>query len=162
MPRSCSASSLLFLALLNCFALFTLPDVTIATAAASITGDDYAPTPQQNYHQHVTQSSKSRNTLPQLTWLRDVAVEMVFGPSPKSSLPRTTKPSRPQATSRLPTTLSAQYGGDVVLRFNISTAEEEGAFAEVADTLLLDIWEFNHNWVDVRLREDDVCLQMPT
>lgn len=50
----------------------------------------------------------------------------------------------------------AKYGGDVVLRFNLSTAEEEAALAEAADTLFLDVWEFNRNWADIRLREDDV------
>jgi extracellular matrix protein 14 len=45
----------------------------------------------------------------------------------------------------------------VVLRFNLSTPEEEKALAEVADTLFLDIWGFANNWADIRLREDDVC-----
>jgi extracellular matrix protein 14 len=45
-----------------------------------------------------------------------------------------------------------------VLRFNISTVEEEAALSEAADTLFLDVWEFTHNWADIRLREDDVWL----
>jgi extracellular matrix protein 14 len=49
-----------------------------------------------------------------------------------------------------------KYGGDVVLRFNISTSEEEAALSEAADTLFLDVWEFADSWVDIRLREDDV------
>lgn len=44
----------------------------------------------------------------------------------------------------------------MVLRFNLSTAAEEIALAEAADTLFLDVWEFTHNWADIRLREDDV------
>jgi len=44
----------------------------------------------------------------------------------------------------------------VVLRFNLSTAAEEKALAEAADTLFLDVWEFTNNWADIRLREDDV------
>lgn len=43
----------------------------------------------------------------------------------------------------------------MVLRFNISTPEEEVALSEAADTLFLDVWEFADNWADIRLREDD-------
>ncbi|KAK4546613.1 hypothetical protein LTR36_001830 [Oleoguttula mirabilis] len=50
----------------------------------------------------------------------------------------------------------ARYGGDVVLRFNISTAEEAKGLAEAADTLLLDVWEFSQDWVDIRLSKDIV------
>jgi extracellular matrix protein 14 len=52
--------------------------------------------------------------------------------------------------------LSAKYGKDVVLRFNLSTAEEEKALAEAADVLLLDVWEFTNNWADIRISQDDV------
>ena len=50
----------------------------------------------------------------------------------------------------------ARYGGDVVLRFNVSTAEETRSLAEAADTLLLDVWEFSQDWVDIRLAKDVV------
>lgn len=56
----------------------------------------------------------------------------------------------------------AKYGGDAVLRFNLSTSYEEQALAEAADTLFLDVWEFTNNWADIRLREDDVCYHYPT
>jgi extracellular matrix protein 14 len=100
--------------------------------------------------------SKSRSVFPQLTWLRDTAVEKIFGVPPKSKVQD--KPSRQSYTSQLPATLLAKYGGDVVLRFNISTSEEEAALSEAADTLFLDVWEFADNWADIRLREDDVSL----
>jgi extracellular matrix protein 14 len=45
-----------------------------------------------------------------------------------------------------------------VLRFNISTAEESASLADAADTLLLDVWGFAHNWVDIRLSKDTVPL----
>ncbi len=60
------------------------------------------------------------------------------------------------SSSELPNTLLAKYGGDVVLRFNLSTPVEEQALAEAADTLFLDVWAFTQNWADIRLREDDV------
>ena len=50
----------------------------------------------------------------------------------------------------------ARYGGDVVLRFNVSTSEEAKGLAEAADTLLLDVWEFTQDWVDIRLAKDIV------
>lgn len=60
------------------------------------------------------------------------------------------------SNSQLPATLLAKYGGDVVLRFNLSTPHEEKELAEAADTLFLDVWEFTSNWADIRLRVDDV------
>ena len=48
----------------------------------------------------------------------------------------------------------ARYEGDVVLRFNISTAEEAHGLREAADTLLLDVWEHTQDWVDIRLSKD--------
>jgi extracellular matrix protein 14 len=94
-----------------------------------------------------------------LTWLRDTVIEKVFGVPPKSErtgIEGKPKEGRPKS-SQLPATLLAKYGGDVVLRFNISTPEEEGALSDAADTLFLDVWEFNNNWADIRLAEDDVC-----
>lgn len=104
------------------------------------------------------QSYSLRNVFPQLTWLRDTAIEKVFGLPPKTSNSCTNKPSclSPKSSSQLPATLLAKYGGDVVLRFNLSTPHEEQALAEAADTLFLDVWGFTNNWADVRLREDDV------
>jgi extracellular matrix protein 14 len=100
---------------------------------------------------------KSRNVLPNLTWLRDFTIEKVFR-VPKPSKAGSDRPgSFPHpSSSELPNTLLAKYGGDVVLRFNLSTPAEEKALAEAADTLFLDVWEFTQNWADIRLREDDV------
>lgn len=111
---------------------------------------------QPSYHR----SYKLRNVFPQLTWLRDTAIEKVFGVPPKTAKVGTDKPSSLShpSSSQLPATLLAKYGGDVVLRFNLSTPTEEHALAEAADTLFLDVWEFTGNWADIRLREDDVRL----
>lgn len=120
---------------------------------------DDAQFPSNRLHQATeSRAHKLRDVFPQLTWLRDTAVEKVFGLPPKPSQNRNshkdaaTRPS----SSQLPATLLAKYGGDVVLRFNISTFEEEAALSEAADTLFLDVWEFTDNWADIRLREDDV------
>ncbi|KAF4633467.1 hypothetical protein G7Y89_g4645 [Cudoniella acicularis] len=107
---------------------------------------------------HQPSERKLRSVFPQLTWLRDTAIEKVFGLPPKATRKGCDKPgskSRP-SSSQLPATLLAKYGGDVVLRFNLTTPQEEDALSEAADTLFLDVWEFTNNWADIRLREDDV------
>ena len=122
--------------------------------------------PSSATQQHTSeqqQSHHSRNTFPQLTWIRDTVIQRVFGvPSKatKSGPDRLTSLSH-QSSSQLPAKLLAKYGGDVVLRFNLSTPDEEHALAEAADTLFLDVWEFTNNWADIRLREDDVGFRHP-
>lgn len=103
-------------------------------------------------------SQRRASVFPQWTWLRDTAIQFWFGaPAATQVEPRKPTSSLSQLSgSPLPSTLLAKYGGNVVLRFNLSTAAEEGALAEAADTLFLDVWEFNNNWADIRLREDDV------
>lgn len=54
----------------------------------------------------------------------------------------------------IPQIMLTQYGGDVVLRFNISTSEQVESFREAVDTLLLDVWTFSGDYIDVRLAED--------
>lgn len=100
---------------------------------------------------------KYRNVLPKLNWLRDTAIEKIFRLPPKVAK----KPHLPGSVSRptniqLPATLLAKYGGDKVLRFNLTTPAEEQALAEAAEILFLDVWEFTSNWADIHLREDDV------
>jgi extracellular matrix protein 14 len=105
-------------------------------------------------------SSRLRNIFPQFTWLRDTAIEKFFDLPKKSAISLSEKAEDKlcRLNSHLPATLLAKYGGEVVLRFNLSTAEEEYALAEAAETLFLDVWEFTNNWADIRLREDDVCI----
>ncbi|KFY82237.1 hypothetical protein V500_10701 [Pseudogymnoascus sp. VKM F-4518 (FW-2643)] len=105
---------------------------------------------------------RSHSVFPQLTWLRDTAIEKIFGVHPKpenaAAAEENGQPTsnRRPLSAQLPATLLAKYGGDVVLRFNITTEEEEAALAEAADILFLDVWEFTNNWADIRLAEDDV------
>lgn len=107
-------------------------------------------------HPIQPQSWSLRGVFPQIAWLRDTAVEKLFGLPPKTARPGADKASRPSA--QVPGNVLARYGGDVVLRFNITTPLEEEQLAEAADTLFLDVWEFTNNWADIRLSQDDVCI----
>lgn len=61
-----------------------------------------------------------------------------------------------------PGKLLARYGDDMVLRFNVSTEYEARKLADAANTLFLDVWEFNENWVDIRVAKDVVSAAMPS
>jgi len=43
-----------------------------------------------------------------------------------------------------------------VVRFKITSPEEEKALAEAANTLLLDVWDFSKGEADIRLAQDEV------
>jgi extracellular matrix protein 14 len=46
------------------------------------------------------------------------------------------------------------FSEDIVLRFNITTADDAHALIKAADKYFWDIWEFNANWADVRVNRD--------
>lgn len=50
----------------------------------------------------------------------------------------------------------SRYGRDIVVRFNISSAEEAAALVEAAEVLFLDVWDFHEEWVDIRLETEKV------
>lgn len=53
--------------------------------------------------------------------------------------------------------MAARYAQDVVLRFNVTTAEEEAALALAAETRFVDVWAVGKGFVDVRFgRRHDV------
>ena len=60
-----------------------------------------------------------------------------------------------------PPSLLSRYGGDVVLRFNISSVGEAEALVDAIGVLILDVWEFTTDWVDIRLSKDIVSLKSP-
>lgn len=141
--------SLFWVLLLTCAPLQALA-VPWSTSTAEKLNSQFSP---QRYQSSESQSWKLRNVFPQMAWLRDTAVEKWFGIPPKAAKPGIDKYP---VSSQLPATLLAKYGGDVVLRFNLTTPDDEKMLAEAADTLFLDVWEFTSNWADIRLREDDV------
>ncbi|KAK4127715.1 hypothetical protein N657DRAFT_612642 [Parathielavia appendiculata] len=91
-------------------------------------------------------TGSSSHVFPLLKWLRDSAVEVVFG-----------KPStRTKASTNPAAALQSRYRNDVVVRFNVTNSEEEGALADAVVQMFLDVWAFTPEYVDVRLDKDDV------
>jgi extracellular matrix protein 14 len=64
------------------------------------------------------------------------------------------------SVGQLPTHTLAQYGSDIVLRFNISSNEELTSLNEAVGTLLLDVWgrRAAQRQMDIRLNTDTVPL----
>lgn len=90
-----------------------------------------------------------RGLFPVLTWLRDLAVELLFG----------RPPSRSARSSDLCSSLGGlrgRYADHIVVRFNVSAPDEEAALAGAADRLFLDVWAVTPDFVDVRIRKDYV------
>ncbi|KAE8442126.1 putative metallocarboxypeptidase ecm14 [Mollisiaceae sp. DMI_Dod_QoI] len=140
-------------------AILFIAIICAPVAAFAVPGHDSSQFSATQRHSATTQQpQKLRSVFPQLTWLRDTAIQKIFGLPPKTSKVGSDKPSSLShpTNTQLPATLLAKYGGDIVLRFNLSTPQEEQALAEAADVLFLDVWEFTNNWADIRLRQEDV------
>lgn len=112
------------------------------------------------YHSQLPHElQRTWSVYPQLTWLRDTLVESVFGPLNKSQLEDarpTKRPNTRPSASKVPSSLTSKYGKQVVLRFTLSTPEEEQALTDAVDVLLLDVWAFTNSWADVQIQEDMV------
>ncbi|QIX00652.1 hypothetical protein AMS68_006169 [Peltaster fructicola] len=67
--------------------------------------------------------------------------------------PESTTPQCHNGRPDVDAKLLAQYEGDIVLRFNVSNAEEVDSLKEAVSTLILDVWDFTQDWVDIRLAE---------
>ncbi|KAF4874341.1 putative metallocarboxypeptidase ecm14 [Colletotrichum siamense] len=99
---------------------------------------------------HNDHNSPTSRIFPILTWLRDGAIEFVFGPAPARSTAR-------PASHKGKASLRTKYNDQVVLRFNLTIPEEETVFSEAATRLFLDVWAFNHDYVDIRIRNADIA-----
>ena len=107
----------------------------------------------KHVNSHVDDNERSGGLFPQLTWLRDAAIESIFGaPKPTIKTPRHSK----TGSSKTPAGVRTRYNKDVVLRFNMSTPTEVAALQEAADTLFLDVWAFTSTWADIRISESDL------
>ena len=90
---------------------------------------------------------------PVLSRWRDSLIRKVWG-VPEQSCGKKGPGSRSRTSP--PPSLLSRYGGDVVLRFEIRSAEEAAALADAVDVLFLDVWEFTTEWADIRLSKDVV------
>ena len=86
--------------------------------------------------------------------LRDSIVNVIWRSPPASSY-HSKLPSTDKSASQ---NLRERYGGDVVLRFNISSEKEARALADATYVLFLDVWEFTAEWADIRLAKDTVSM----
>ena len=89
------------------------------------------------------------------TRLRDSIIQYTFG-IPKKSSTGQQGGRKGSASVGPPANLLAKYGSDVILRFNISTVDEAIALSDATKVLILDVWEFTDEWVDIRLAKDVV------
>lgn len=73
---------------------------------------------------------------------------MVFGGHSAKNVPA----SRPANIGRM-------FRNEIIIRFNVSTVEEERALAEATETLFLDIWSWEslHGTVDLRIQSNKVA-----
>lgn len=94
------------------------------------------------------QAQANNGVFPFLTWLRNSAVEFIFG-RPASAKPKS-------APARGMGAFNPRYSKETVLRFNVSSQEDENALADAADRLFLDVWGFTRNHVDIRIHKNDV------
>ena len=109
--------------------------------------------PFQNLR-HVRHRPGRRSTFNKL---RDLVVQTIWEVPPYHRVCHTkSKPKVLNPESSTSQTLLARYGGDVVLRFNITSQDEAKALAEATNVLFVDVWEFNTEWADVRLGRDSV------
>lgn len=87
------------------------------------------------------------SAFPRLRWLRDSAVELVFGSSARS-----------KDTSAAAATWAAVhrlYSDHVVVRFNVTDEAEEAELRHAVDMFFLDVWAFRaREYVDVGLSRD--------
>jgi extracellular matrix protein 14 len=135
-------------------ALLALPAAFLSCLPRLVTA---IPSPATHFDQQLQEHQQPFLPPPQpktrapLWELSHRLIESVFG-APTDGKGRGIK--KVDAGQRVPPHLTTRYGDQVVLRFNISTNEKAQSLADAADILMLDVWEFSHEWVDIRLSTD--------
>lgn len=85
--------------------------------------------------------------LPILTWIRDSAVRIAFG-----------GPSKPDNQDPPLSTADvySMFSHEIILRFNVTTVEEESALAKAVQQIYLDVWSWGSvdGTVDLRIQKD--------
>ncbi|ROT40134.1 ECM14 protein [Sodiomyces alkalinus F11] len=114
--------------------------ITLAAPTDQILATEIAT--QSDFVQEPGSARVTPRLFPFLNWLCDETVELLFG-----------QPRKKTNIAVLPRDLSTRHVDEVVLRLNVSTSQEAEAVAEAATRLLLDVWSFNKNNVDIRLQK---------
>jgi extracellular matrix protein 14 len=125
----------------------SLAELGVATAVPSHPDEAFQPV--------ISTLPQTRPFLSQWRRLSQRVIETIWT-QPSKNEESVTKVKKISKTEEqlLPAHTLARYGGDVLLRFNISTEQEAKSLAEASDTLLLDVWEFAADWVDIRLAQE--------
>lgn len=118
-----------------------------SASAAGIGPNHHPAHVTSNSHSNSNSASENTRLFPFLTKLRDGAIEFFFGRHPTKAASQTP----------VPYALRAQYANELVLRFNVTTTDEEAALAAAAARLFLDVWAFTDDYVDIRLHSDEVA-----
>ncbi|KAG5983728.1 hypothetical protein E4U55_007313 [Claviceps digitariae] len=92
-------------------------------------------------------STANVGLFPLLTTIRGRAIEFLFGRRPTNITER----------DRIINGLRAKYANEIVLRFNVTTPQDENDLAAAANRLFLDVWAFSEDFVDIRLHRDEVA-----
>ncbi|KAL8657297.1 MAG: hypothetical protein Q9226_002064 [Calogaya cf. arnoldii] len=121
------------------------------TIILSVAAAAYTPSTSLSTFRQQPSPSRTRSVFSRL---RDGLIRSVWSIPSCTGDRGATNDIKPESTP--PSTLLARYGGDVVLRFTINSPEEATALAEAVHVLFLDVWEFNADWVDIRLAKDVV------
>lgn len=145
--------------LLTLFTVFILlaafPISASAAAGTSAPRRDTAISPP-----HQSANRDGGHVFPLLRWIRDSAVEIVFGRPASSGRGGARGGRNPGSVRQYGGAARARYSNDVVVRFNVTSLEEEAALEDAAGRLFLDVWAFTDDYVDVRLHKDDVASLM--
>lgn len=119
----------------------------LAALDAAHGADNQPQRPFDNSNNNHATPPASERWFPFLTRFRDGAIEFIFGRHP------TKDAANPPP---IPDDLRALYANELVLRFNVTTFEEEEELAKATDRLFLDVWAFTNDYVDIRLHTDEV------
>ncbi|KAF4121782.1 hypothetical protein GMORB2_1621 [Geosmithia morbida] len=99
----------------------------------------------------------SSSLFPFLTKVRDDVVEFIFGRhSSGDGEGAGDDDSASGGPLPIPDSIRSRYADEVVLRFNLTTAQEELALSRAADQLFLDVWAVSSDFVDIRMHKDEV------
>ncbi|KAF2767226.1 putative zinc carboxypeptidase [Teratosphaeria nubilosa] len=130
--------------------LLALPVTLLASIVTAV------PSPTTDYQELQQPQQRTFHSEPPTPKWREWSsrlVETIFS-APKDCHGKDNK--KTDGDKRVPPFISTRYGEQVVLRFNISKHDEARSLAEAADTLMLDVWEYSQDWVDIRLSTDIV------